>query len=110
MNNKQKLEELSEKAAGTYTSEDKKLITELSGELGVEFNPRKKCVSCWFDQVVLLHSIIKAKESTCSYVLKHGLDFIWNGLRVNNETLTDEIAEKLIREGLPVILFEKIKS
>lgn len=110
MNNKQKLEELAEKAAGKYTAEDKNFITELSDQMGVEFHPKKKCVSCWLDQVVLLRSILKAKESTCAYVLKPGLDFIWNGLRVNNETLTDEIAEKLIRKGLPVILFEKIKS
>lgn len=109
MNNKQKLEELAEKEVSAYTSEEKNFITELSDQMGVEFHPSKKCTSCWLDQVVLLRSILKAQESTCSYVLKPGLDFRWNGLRVNNDTLTDEIAERLISEGLPTVLFAKMK-
>lgn len=111
MENKEILRSLCEMSPANYTRADREFIRKLSAEMGVEFKPRKGCPNCYNDQAILLLSILKAKESGSGqrYKLKPGLDFRWKGERINDETLTDELAERLLAEGLPVILFEKTK-
>ena len=109
METKEILRSLAKMDPEYYTKSDRDYIRELSEQMGVPFKPRKGCPNCYSDQAVLLWSKLQTQESERAYVLKPGLDFFWKGRRINNETLTDELAETILAEGLPALLFEKVK-
>lgn len=99
-----KLKALAEKK--TLNAQDKAFIVEASKELDVEFNPTQNCKNCYFDQIFVLTAKIKAEEMKpnkgCDYLLdpKLKIDVIHREVRVNAETLTNKIAEQLIKDGL----------
>lgn len=111
MESKELLRSLAQMAPENYTKTDRDTIRELSKSMGVTFKPRRGCPNCYHDQAVLLWSKLRADEaaktSPCNYKLKPGLDFIYRGQRINQNTLTNEIAEELLSEGFPAILIEK---
>lgn len=95
------------------TNDDKKLIEDLSNELNVKFIKRSSCQNCYQDQILLLLKALTVQkiengEITNDYVLRPDIDVIYNDLtsktdrniRINNSTLTDELAEKLLNMGL----------
>lgn len=89
----------------SVTSDDKRFIEAKSEELGIAFNPKStKCKDCYIDQAVLLHRELTKQieiESECHYRLRDDIDVIINGVRINNATLTDELAERYRGNNLP---------
>lgn len=46
-------------------------------------------------------------RSDRQYVLKKGVDVLFNGLRINDATLTDELAAQIIEQGFATYWFAK---
>lgn len=87
--------------AFALSKNDKKFIRETSKELNVDFNPRTKCFDCYKDQVIIL--AIECKKhlnvidnANCSYKMVAGKNILWRNHVINDETITDELAELFI--------------
>ena len=98
-----KLKELFNKP--NLTIEDKQFIKDLSTQLNVKFVEREFCSDCYKDQIMVLLKVLTQQkidngEITADYVLRPDIDVIYNGLRINNATLTNDIAEEFLRMGL----------
>ena len=98
-----KLKELFNKTNLTF--EDKQFIKDLSTQLNVKFVEREFCSDCYKDQIMVLLKVLTQQkidngEITADYVLRPDIDVIYNGLRINNATLTNDIAEEFLRMGL----------
>lgn len=98
-----KLKELFNKR--NLTIEDKQFIKDLSTQLNVKFVEREFCSDCYKDQIMVLLKVLTQQkidngEITSDYVLRPDIDVIYNGLRINNATLTNDIAEEFLRMGL----------
>ena len=98
-----KLKELFNKP--NLTIEDKQFIKDLSTQLNVKFVEREFCSDCYKDQIMVLLKVLTQQkidngEITADYVLRPDIDVIYNGLRINNATLTNDIAEEFLQMGL----------
>ena len=105
-----KLREIAGKSANQITNEDKAFIREYASQYGVEL-PKDKpnCKSCYVDAAVLIYKEIKdaePKPTDRKYVLRDGVDVIWRGVRINEASVTDELAEKWIANGFPKMYFK----
>lgn len=94
--------------------EDKAFIRNACEELGVEFNPKSRCKSCYQDAAILCVLEIKKREaeenaekSEARYVLRPGTDVLFGNTRVNEATITDELAESLLARGFDPKFFVK---
>lgn len=88
--------------AFSLSNKDKEYIKQVSKYFNIEFVERKKCVNCYADQLVVLLIELKKHLSVreninCKYEVISNKDVIIRGRRINNETITDEIAEWLIK-------------
>lgn len=85
----------------------------IAGEYGVELPKNLQCSSCWIDLSVRCYKEIKRRFPdpivANDYKLREGVDVLWNGVRVNAQTMTDELAREWIAGGFPVQYFEKWK-
>lgn len=98
----------------TITAEDRAFLREVGPQLGVEIK-NKRCKDCYTDAAILcalkcreLLTEPKEKETDGRrYVLKKGVDVYFGTIRVNEVTLTDELAERIIARGFERKLFEK---
>lgn len=104
------LKEIAGKSANQVTKADKDFIREYAGQYGVEL-PKDKpnCKSCYVDAAVLIYKAIKdaePKPTDRKYVLRDGVDVIWRGIRINEASVTDELAEKWIANGFPKAYFK----
>lgn len=85
----------------------------IAQEYGVELPKNLQCSSCWIDLSIRTYKEIKRRFPdnivANEYKLREGVDVLWNGVRVNEHTLTDELAREWIAGGFPVQYFEKWK-
>lgn len=106
--------------AGELTAEDKTFVTELAAENGVEIR-RKGCGSCIIEAAVQIFGLLTkeqeqeqseqpAEEDGHQYVLKAGVNVIFNGLLVNEATINDKLAAALIANGFSKSFFSKFPS
>lgn len=113
MKRNDRLKDVAAKAAASLTKSDKDFITRVSKEMGVKFTPRPHCPNCYADQAVLLWKAVKdaeaAHQDEPQYILKDGVDVIFGSIRVCKDTLTDELAERIIARGFNKIFFAKCK-
>ena len=98
-------------AKKTLTKKEKEFIISEAERLKIEYVINDGCDNCYQDLALAIYSAEKKDEAELSakkYVLKQGIDFIivGTGERVNEATLTDEMAERLINKGLTKF-FEK---
>lgn len=105
----EQLKVIAAKTANQVTREDKDFIRSLAGEYGVQL-PKEKpnCKSCYVDAAVAIWK--KMKDNTPSdrkYVLRAGVDVIWNGIRINEASCTDAKAEEWIANGFPKLYFKR---
>lgn len=105
-----RLKEIAVKTANQITNDDKAFIREYASQYGVEF-PKDKpnCKSCYVDAAVLIYKAIKDAEPKPierKYILRDGVDVIWRGIRINDASVTDELAEKWIANGFPKVYFK----
>ena len=101
--------------AKSLTADDKAFVEDLANENGVQVR-RKGCSSCYVDSAVeLFGKLSKSEESDEAgdgrkYVLRDGVDVLFNGVRVNAVTLTDEMAANLVAFGFDASFFSKMPS
>ena len=103
----------------SLSKKDKNYIEELCTAYDVKLN--KKCSSCYSDAILILIKKIteenlpqKETETATTddrkYILKSGVDVWFGSIRVNEVTLTDDLAQKIIARGFPVRYFEKYEK
>lgn len=97
----------------TITTEDRAFLREVAPQLGVTIK-NTRCKDCYTDAAILCtlkcRELIEPKENENNerrYVLKKGVDVYFGTIRVNDVTLTDELAERIIAKGFERKLFEK---
>ena len=112
MNDIEKLKELYRNK--TLSKKDKAYIEGLCSTYDVKLN--KKCSSCYSDAILILikkiteENLPKKETATTDnrkYILKSGVDVWFGSIRVNEVTLTDDLAQKIIARGFPTRYFEK---
>ena len=103
---KNKLREIVDTQAAALTPEQKATVREYAKAYVVEFKPKARCASCYHDAAMAIWERVKeaeAKESateyTRKYILKPGVDLFFGSIRVNEVTLTDELAEQILARG-----------
>lgn len=109
MTSKERIREIAGKDPRALTDEDKKYIREMSDEMGIAFSPRKRCANCYIDQAISIWREM-AKQDTSEerkFLLVPGTDVLFRGQRVNDATLTDEVAAELLAKGFPKYLFAR---
>ena len=112
MNDIEKLKELYRNKS--LLKKDKAYIEGLCTDYDVKFN--RKCSSCYSDAILILikkiteKNLPKKETATTDdrkYILKSGVDVWFGSIRVNEVTLTDDLAEKIIARGFPTRYFDK---
>lgn len=107
------LREVAQMKPREITNQIRIRVKGVAGEYGVGLPKNLQCSSCWIDLALRCYKAIKEQYpdpiKASEYVLREGVDVLWNGVRVNKNTLTDELAEKWIAGGFPTNYFEKWK-
>lgn len=90
---------------------DRERLTDIANEFGVALPKNTGCSDCWKDFSIVLRSALKTEllkmTDSRKYILKDGVDVIFNGERINNGMLTDKKAKQIIEEGFPKYLFAR---
>lgn len=102
------------KESGALTDEQKADIRTEAARRGLHINTR--CNSCYRD--VLVQIVVQErneaqlererKASKGQWMLREGLDVYFGGVRVNSDTLTDALAERLHAKGFPSHLMWRV--
>lgn len=102
-------------SANQITAEDKSFIKEQSALYGLVFEPKGACKACYADQAALIYKTIidqsnaqPNEDDTRKYILKAGVNIIWQGIHINEATATDENCERWIAMGLKTKYFSKL--
>ena len=88
----------------TLTTREKRFLKYEAERLGIVPVIYTGCENCYRDLAVQIYAKEKADadaDADARFVLNDGVDIIFgrNGVRVNAATLTDDIAERLIKAG-----------
>lgn len=113
---KQELREIVNTPARKVTKEQRERVREIATELGVAIPEKTRCNSCWLDTALMCYNELENRTATTGtstegrkYVLKPNVDLLFGGIRINAATLTDELAEYIIKRGFETKYFEKCK-
>ena len=98
----------------TMSAEDRFFIREIAPEFGVEIR-NTRCKDCYADAAVLcllearkrIAPEQKPEEGERKYILRDGTDVYFGRVRVNEATITDELAARLIEQGFERKFFVK---
>lgn len=97
----------------TMTAEDRAFLREVAPELGVTIK-NTRCKDCYTDAAILCAIGCKKmlapenpQDDPRRYILKSGVDLYFGSIRVNEITLTDELAERIIAKGFERKYFAK---
>lgn len=109
---KKRLREIVNKSARTLTEEDRLFLLSVANELGIEKGGKNGCVKCLHDLAVRCYNKIVENEKPedddkRKYILKKGVDVYFGNIRVNEATLTDELAERILARGFERKFFAK---
>ena len=118
MTNKERTREIAGKDPRALTDEDRSFIRDLSAEMGMEFSAKKRCANCYIDQAIAIwREMAKLPEEqqeeqpeARKYALVPGTDVLYRGLRINEATLTDELAKTILSQGFPLYLFARYEA
>lgn len=108
----QSLREIANKSPRKITNADRIFVKAQAVKYEFEIPDNLGCASCWIDLAVLITKKINELypvEQSGEYVLRDGVDVIWNGIRINEQTLTDALAAEYIANGFPTNYFAKWK-
>lgn len=111
---KERLREIVSASSKGTNAEDRAFVRELTNKNGIEIK-NTRCKDCYIDAAVALLRLDREKETAESeqetderrYVLRPGVDVYFGSVRVNAETLTDELAERIIARGFEKKFFAK---
>lgn len=95
---------------GSLSDEQKEAIQAEAQVRGIRLN--RRCSSCYRD--ALIQIVVQErkevqlenerKSSKGQWILREGLDVYFGGVRVNSDTITDALAERLHARGFPSYL------
>ena len=107
---KSELREIVNTPASALTAAQKRRVRAIAKSLGVEFEPKSRCASCYHDAAMQCFSKVQemeakegAGEDPRKYILKPGVDVYFGSIRVNETTLTDELAEYVLHLVLQIL-------
>ena len=111
---KDRLRAILNAGAKGMTADDRAFVRDLAKENGIDIK-NTRCKDCYLDAAVALLRLDREKETAESeqetderrYVLRPGVDVYFGSVRVNAETLTDELAERIIARGFEKKFFAK---
>ena len=99
--------------ASSLNDEDKAFIRSMCKEFHLSFEPQNtRCQNCYKDQIIIIMNEIKKKQAPkkgCkwSVVEPHGsVGLIINGELVNNSTINNGLAKRVIAAGFGKYLYE----
>lgn len=102
------------KPARSLTDEDKSFLLWAGEETDVQRGGKSGCVKCWHDFAMQIWNKLQEQEEpeaaaddSRKYILKKGVDVYFGNTRVNEATLTDELAERILARGFERKFFEK---
>jgi len=89
----------------SFTDQEKSELLRIAKSYGIEFSGRSNCRNCFNDLAVQIYNHeqkLNQPVQKSKYRLRDGVDvrIAATGERINNDTLTDEMAERLIKSGL----------
>ena len=110
----ERLTELTKDANAQMSKEDKEYIASACKDLAIEFEPKSRCKDCYYDAamqcLMKLHEATAkedAKEDERKFILRPNLDVYFGNVRVNESTITDNLARELIAQGFDKKFFVK---
>ena len=110
----ERLAELTKDANAQMSKEDKEYIAGACKALAIEFEPKSRCKDCYYDAA--MQCLMKLREATAKedakederkFILRPNLDVYFGNVRVNESTITDDLARELIAQGFDKKLFVK---
>ncbi len=95
----------------TPTRKEREQIIELCTKYNVKLNTN--CRNCYIDACISIYNLLKndKKVTTATeqkFILKKGVDVLFCGIRINDATLTDDLARKIIKLGFNKEYFTKL--
>lgn len=97
----------------TLTRKEREQIVELCAKYNIKLNTN--CQNCYIDACVSIYNLLKndknvttATDTEQKFILKKGVDVIFCGIRINDATITDDLARKIIKLGFNKEYFTKI--
>ena len=97
----------------TLTRKEREYIIELCTKYNISLNTN--CQNCYVDACVTIYNLLNNNKSVTTatdteqkFELKKGIDVLFCGMRINNATLTDALARKIIKLGFNKEYFAKI--
>lgn len=110
----ERLTELTKDANAQMSKEDKEYIAGACAALAIEFEPKSRCKDCYYDaamQCIIKLREMKSKDDAAEddrkFILRPNLDVYFGNMRVNESTITDDLARKLIAQGFDKKFFVK---
>ena len=103
---KDRLRDIINAGAKGMTADVRAFVRGLAEENGIEIK-NTRCKDCHLDAAVALLRLDREKDASAEteenddrrYVLRPGVDVYFGSVRVNAETLTDDLAERIIARG-----------
>ena len=110
----ERLTELTKDANAQMSKEDKEYIAGACAALAIGFEPKSRCKDCYYDaamQCLMKLREMKEKDNAAEddrkFILRPNLDVYFGNVRINESTITDELASKLIAQGFDKKFFVK---
>ena len=110
---KERLRAIAQGNPQSMTKDDRDFVKACADELGVKIK-NTRCRSCYYDAaldcVVRINEKPEEKAAETDdrrYILRNGVDLLFGDIRVNEATMTDELAERIIARGFETKYFEK---
>lgn len=105
-----------ENRGGSLSDAQKEAIKAEATARGIHLN--RRCSSCYRDALIQIvvqdrkaaQEKAEREASGGEWVLREGLDVIFLGIRVNKDTLTDALAERLNAKGFPTHLLWRVSK
>lgn len=101
------------KAARSLTEDDKLFLLWAGEQVGLQRGGKSGCVKCWHDFAMQIYNNMQEQaepersDDERAYILRKGVDVYFGRIRVNEATLTDDLARKIIARGFEKKLFAK---
>lgn len=96
--------------AYSLTDEEKKIIRKCTKTLGIEHNFKSKCNDCYKDALTLCLLKLKKQNHGCKYYFNLSRGIRIGGHLLNNDNITDEVAEQLLKENPALRFVLKLKT
>lgn len=101
------------KAARSITDEDRTFLLWAGEVTNVQRGGKSGCVKCWHDYAMHIWNKLQEQaepaqaDDARKYILNKGVDVYFGNIRVNEATLTDELAERILARGFERKFFAK---